>query len=224
MRVLIVEDDLKISQNIAIGLEPGNYAIETLHDGSEAKIRLQSEKFDMVILDLILPGTDGLSVLKSLRETDQTTPVIILSAKNGTDERIEGLQAGADDYLAKPFSPFELYLRVQGLFKRSLMHIEEPLLKCDDLTLNLLTREVFLGNKKLELQSREFSMLSIFMKTQDQVIPKNLLLRKIWGYQFDPQTNIVDVLVCRLRSKINIDAQTQFIHTIRGVGYVFKKK
>ena len=224
MKLLVIEDDPKISENIILGLQPGKYSIESLQNGTQAQEKLKSHKYDLVILDLMLPGTDGMTILRSLRAADQKTPVIILSAKNAIEERIQGLEAGADDYLAKPFSPTELYLRVQSIFKRSQIGSEDTILKCDDLSLNLLTREVLLGGEKIELQSREFSLLSILMKDQTEVISKALLLQKIWDYQFDPQTNIVDVLVCRLRNKINPENETRFIHTIRGVGYVFRKK
>ncbi|MBM3844764.1 MAG: response regulator transcription factor [Verrucomicrobia bacterium] len=223
MRVLIVEDDKKISSFIVNGLKQAGFMADGCADGEEALIMARSSPYDAVVLDLMLPKRDGLSVLTTLRKEGIRMPVIILSAKASVDDRIKGLQAGGDDYLTKPFAFSELLARIQALIRRANQSAEPTKLVCADLSIDLLTREVIRGGGSLELQAREFSLLEYLLRNQGRVVTKTMILEHVWDYSFDPQTNVVDVLVHRLRSKVDKDYTDKLIHTIRGVGYVLKK-
>lgn len=222
MRILVVEDDKKISSFVVNGLKQAGFAVDACLDGEEALVMGRSTPYDAAILDLMLPKIDGLSVLQQLRREGVRTPVIILSAKASVDDRIRGLQAGGDDYLAKPFAFSELLARVQALIRRATQTTEPTRLTCSDLVLDLLSREVTRQGQKIELQTREFSLLEYLMRNPGRVVTKTMILEHVWDYSFDPQTNVVDVLVHRLRTKVDKDFAVKLIHTIRGVGYVLK--
>lgn len=220
MRALIVEDDEKIASFIKNGLKENGFAVDHCSDGETGLVLARTVDYDTIVLDLMLPTLDGLSFLKTLRSVNSTVPVIILSAKSSVQDRVKGLQFGADDYLTKPFAFSELLARVQALLRRS-SHSEEPTkLTVQDLKIDLLTREVQRGEASFELQPREFSLLEFLARNAGRVVTKTMILEHVWDYHFDPQTNVVDVLVSRLRNKI--DKEKSLIHTIRGVGYVLK--
>ncbi|HWF17637.1 MAG TPA: response regulator transcription factor [Verrucomicrobiae bacterium] len=220
MRILVVEDDAKIASFVVNGLKQSGFAVDRCADGEEAHVLASTTSYDAAIVDIMLPKMDGLSLVQQLRKEGKRVPVIILSAKASVDDRVKGLQAGGDDYLTKPFAFSELLARVQALIRRSTNASEPTRLAVGDLTLDLLNREVSRGNEKIELQSREFALLEYLMRHAGRVVTKTMIMEHIWDYSFDPQTNVVDVLVCRLRNKI--DRDKTLLHTIRGVGYVLK--
>jgi two-component system, OmpR family, response regulator len=223
MRVLVVEDDIKIASFVVKGLEQAGFAVDHSGNGEEGLFLAQTEPYDAAIIDVMLPGLDGLSLIAEMRKSKIHTPVIILSAKRSVGDRIKGLQTGSDDYLVKPFVFAELLARLQALIRRSTGTADAACLAIGDLSMDLLTREVVRSGHKVELQPREFSLLEYLMRHEGQVVSKTMILEHIWNYNFDPQTNVVDVLVCRLRNKVDRDFDQKLIHTIRGVGYVFKK-
>jgi heavy metal response regulator len=224
MRVLVVEDDNKIAEFVSQGLKQAGFATDCAANGEDALHMALTSPYDAAVVDLMLPGLDGLSLIEKLRQQKINTPVIILSAKRSVDDRIKGLQAGGDDYMVKPFSFSELLARVQALLRRATgtADSEATRLIVGDLSMNLLSREVLRAGKRLELQAREFALLEYLMRNAGRVVSKTMILEHIWDYSFDPQTNVVDVLVCRLRNKVDKNFAEKMIHTIRGVGYVLK--
>lgn len=223
MRILIVEDDPKIASFLGKGLREAGFLVETVSDGEDGLHRVLTERFDACIVDIMLPKLDGLSLVKQMRQEGNTTPVLMLSARHSVEDRIKGLQTGGDDYLIKPFAFSELLARVHALIRRANTSVSSPSsLTVGDLTMNLLTREVFRGERRIDLQPREFSLLEYLMRNAGQVMSKTMILEHVWEYSFDPQTNVVDVLVCRLRAKIDRGFEQQMISTIRGVGYVLQ--
>lgn len=222
MRVLVVEDDAKIASFITKGLEQAGFAVDHAADGEDGLFMATSAPYDAAVIDIMLPGRDGLSVIAAMRQAKLATPVIILSAKHSVEDRIRGLQTGSDDYLVKPFTFAELLARVQALIRRSSRVTEPNRLTVGDLSVDLITRETVRSGQPIELQPREFSLLEYLMRHSGRVVSKTMILEHIWNYHFDPQTNVVDVLVCRLRNKIDRDYEQRLIHTIRGVGYVIK--
>jgi two-component system, OmpR family, response regulator len=222
MRILVVEDDKKIAAFISKGLKEVGYAVDVAGDGLEGLRLGMQGHYDAAVVDLMLPALDGLSMIEKLREKKIRAPVIILSAKRTVDDRVKGLQAGGDDYMTKPFSFSELLARIQALIRRSTGTGETFVLSLGDLTMNLLTREVSRGGRTIELQAREYALLEYFMRNPNRIVAKTGILEHIYDYSFDPQTNVVDVLVCRLRNKIDGDADVKLIHTVRGMGYVLK--
>ncbi len=223
MRVLLVEDDLKIADFIVKGLKEAGFAVDHAADGEGGLYMALNEPYDAAVIDLMLPKLDGLSLIEKVRANRINTPLIILSAKRSVDERIKGLQAGGDDYLTKPFSFAELLARLQALIRRSTGTSEATSLTACDLMVDLLTREVKRGGEDVELQPREFSLLEYLMRNRGRVLSKTMILEHVWDYSFDPQTNVVDVLVCRLRNKVDRGFEKKLIHTIRGVGYVLRE-
>lgn len=223
MKILIVEDDEKISAFVAKGLRESGFSVDQVYNGEEGYIMLKSNSYDAAIMDIMMPGEyNGLQVIEKMRESSIKTPVLILSAKRSVDDRIIGFQKGGDDYITKPFSFAELLARLQALIRRATMADTSTELHYKDLSLNLLTREVKRADDSIEVQPREFSFLEYFIRNQGIVLSKTLIMEHIWEYNFDPQTNVVDVLVCRLRNKIDKEYDEKLIHTIRGVGYVLK--
>ncbi len=222
MRILVVEDDAKIASFIVKGLKQSGFAVDHAADGEEGLRLARAHGYDVTVLDIMLPKLDGLSVLRRIREEGGRSPVIILSALASVDDRIKGLQAGGDDYLTKPFAFSELLARVQALIRRATQTTEPTKVAVGDLSLDLVTREVIRDGKKLELQAKEFALLEYLMRHPGRVLTKTLILERIYDYNFDPQTNVVDVLVHRLRSKVDKEFPVKLIHTIRGVGYVLK--
>jgi two-component system OmpR family response regulator len=222
MRLLFVEDDIKIAEYILKGLKEAGFAVDHAADGEDGLHLALNESYDAAIIDIMLPKLDGLSLIEKMRERKMHTPVIILSAKRSVDDRVKGLQAGGDDYLTKPFSFSELLARVQALIRRASRIAEPTSIAVGDLSIDLLTRDVMRGHVKIDLQPREFSLLEYLMRNVGKVISKTMILEHVWDYNFDPQTNVVDVLVSRLRSKVDRDFDEKIIHTVRGVGYVLK--
>jgi len=222
MRVLLVEDDEKIASLIIKGLKQAGFAMDHAADGENGLHLALTEPYDACIVDIMLPELDGLSLIEEIRHKSINTPVIILSAKRSVDDRIKGLQTGSDDYLVKPFAFSELLARVQALIRRAGPTTLPTRLVAEDLHMDLLTREIFRGDQKIDLQPREFALLEYLMRNTGRVVSKTMILDHVWDYDFDPQTNVVDVLVCRLRNKVDRDFDQKMIHTIRGVGYVLK--
>jgi two-component system, OmpR family, response regulator len=222
MRVLVVEDDPKIASFIVRGLKQAGYAVDHSPDG-EAGLRLaELTDYDAAIVDVMLPGLDGISLVRRLRAGRRSTPVLFLSAKSSVDDRVRGLQSGGDDYLTKPFAFSELVARVQALIRRATSSPETTKLIAGDVTLDLVTREVTCGGRAVELQPREFSLLAFLLRHAGRPLSKTMILEHVWDYSFDPQTNVVDVVVSRLRTKIDVDHKR--IETIRSVGYIFRPR
>lgn len=222
MRVLVIEDDAKIASFIEKGLKEAGYTVDVAGDGLEGLHLGSNEAYDAAVVDVMLPQLDGLSLIERLREKKVMTPVLILSAKRSVDDRVRGLQAGGDDYMVKPFSFSEVLARVQALIRRS-THVAEPTsLTVGDVSMDLLAHEARRGEQTLDLKPREWSLLEHLMRNRERIISKTSILEHIYGYNFDPQTNVVDVLVHRLRSKVDKGFEPKHIHTVRGVGYVFR--
>ena len=224
MRVLVVEDDKKIASFVTRGLKEAGFVVDHADNGEDALHLALSEPYDAAVMDIMLPKLDGLSVIKRLRQTKIHTPVLILSAKRSVDDRITGLQTGGDDYLIKPFSFAELLARVRALIRRANQETEPTRLAVGDLSLDLLTREVKRAASKIDLQPREFALLEYLMRNAGTVVSKTMIIEHVWGYDFDPMTNIVDVLVSRLRNKVDRDFENKLIQTHRGLGYALKTK
>lgn len=222
MRILVVEDDDKISSFITSGLKQAGFAVDRAQDGDEGLHLALTEPYDVAVVDIMLPRVDGLSLIEQMRHKGVSTPVIILSAKRSVEDRIKGLETGSDDYLTKPFSFSELLARIQALIRRHTRSPKASVLSVGDLSLNMLTREVVRGGIKIELQPKEFSLLEYLMRNSGRVVSKTMILEHVWDYNFDPQTNVVDVMIWRLRNKVDRDFEKKMIHTIRGVGYVLK--
>jgi len=222
MRVLVVEDDKKIASFVVKGLKQSGFAVDHAADGEQGLILAETGPYDVAVVDVMLPKLDGLGLLRQLRARRVALPVIILSARATVDDRIKGLQAGGDDYLTKPFAFSELLARIQALLRRASQRSEPTRLVAGDLALDLLNRTASRSGREIELQSREFALLEYLMRNAGKYVSKTLLLEHVWDYSFDPQTNVVDVLVCRLRNKIDRDFDRKMIHTLRGVGYVLK--
>jgi two-component system OmpR family response regulator len=223
MRVLLVEDDLKIASFILKGLKQAGFAVDHAPDGENGLHLALHEPYDAAVIDIMLPKLDGLSLIEELRRQKINTPVLILSAKRSVDDRIKGLHSGGDDYLIKPFAFSELLARVQALIRRASGASEPTRLSVSDLSVNLLSREVIRGGKKIDLQPREFALLEYLMRNAGRVVSKTMIMEHVWDYNFDPQTNVVEARICRLRDKIDRNFETALIHTIRGVGYVLKE-
>lgn len=222
MRVLVAEDDQVIADFVAQGLREAGYAVDVASTGTDALKKALEGGFDAAVIDVMLPGLDGLSVIEQLRAKRQQTPVLILSARHTVDDRVRGLQAGGDDYLTKPFAFAELLARLQALLRRSAGATEPTRLVVGDLSLDLLSRKVERGGKPIELRPREFALLEYLMRHPGRVLSKTMILSHVWGYSFDPGTNVVDVLVSRLRDQVDEGFATRMIHTVRGAGYVLK--
>jgi two-component system OmpR family response regulator len=223
MRLLLVEDDLKIASFISKGLKQAGFAVDHVHDGEEGLRLALTEAYDIAIIDVMLPLLDGLTLIERLRDQNINYPILILSAKRSVDDRVKGLHSGSDDYLTKPFAFSELLARVQALIRRSSGAKEPTRLKVGDLSMDLLAREVIRAGRKIDLQPREFALLEYLMRNAGRIISKTMIMEHVWDYNFDPQTNIVEARVCRLRDKIDRAFDKKMIHTIRGVGYALKE-
>jgi two-component system, OmpR family, response regulator len=223
VRILVVEDDKKIASFIASGLKQSGFAVDHCGDGEAAYPLAASTPYDAAVVDVMLPKLDGITLVQNLRRDGVRTPVIFLSAKGSVDDRVRGLQAGGDDYVVKPFSFAELLARIQAMIRRSTQAGAEPTrLAAGDLTMDLLTREVTRAGQKIELQPREFALLEYLIRNAGRVVTKALILEHIFDYSFDPQTNVIDVLVHRLRAKVDKDFPKKLIQTYRGIGYALK--
>ncbi|MEI7482777.1 MAG: response regulator transcription factor [Elusimicrobiota bacterium] len=223
MKLLVVEDDKKISSFIAGGLKQAGFNVDCAFDGEDGLAKALGSEYAAAVVDIMLPKLDGLRLVEEMRGRGMRVPVIILSAKRTVNDKVRGLQAGGDDYLVKPFSFSELLARVNALIRRSAGEASEPtVLKAEGVLMDLPRREVTRQGNKIELQPREFALLEYLMRNPGRPVSKTMILENIWGFDFDPQTNVVDVLVCRLRDKLDKPFKKNLIHTIRGVGYVFK--
>ena len=224
MRILLVEDDSGIASFIVKGLKEAGYVVEHVSDGQAGLDKLLTEQFDAAIVDIMLPLLDGLSVIQTARQQNVTTPVLILSAKASVDDRVLGLQNGGDDYLVKPFAFSELLARLQALIRRANRIAEPTTLTVGSLTIDLIRRKVKRSDREIELQPLEFSLLEYLMRNTGRVVSKTMIMEHVWDYNFYPQTNVVEVRICRLRDKIDRGNDNKLIHTIRGVGYVLEEK
>lgn len=222
MRLLLIEDDLKLSTFIRKGLEEAGFVIEHASDGNAGLQMAMTSSYDAALIDIMLPGLDGLSIIERLRKQHIKLPVIILSAKRSIDERVNGLYAGGDDYLTKPFAFSELLARVQALIRRASDTPEPTGIKIGDLSIDLIKHIVTRTEKKIHLQPREFSLLEYLARNAGRVVSKTMIMENVWDYNFDPHTNIVESRISRLRDKIDKGFDTQLIHTVRGFGYVLK--
>jgi two-component system OmpR family response regulator len=223
MRLLLIEDDKKIASFVKKGFKEAGFVVEHASDGNTGLSMALSSSYDVAVIDIMLPGLDGLSIIDELRQHRNKLPVIILSAKRSLDERVEGLHAGGDDYLTKPFAFTELLARVQALIRRA-SDIPEPTgLTVGDLSIDILRRTVTRAGKKIELQPREFSLIEYLARNSGRVVSKTMIMEHVWDYNFDPQTNVVESRICRLREKVDKGFDTQLIHTVRGTGYVLKE-
>lgn len=222
MRVLVVEDEKKTASFIRKALQAEGFAVDVCHRGDEALTAVATTPFDGVVLDIMLPGRDGLSILKQLRERENQTPVLLLSARGEVNERVEGLNAGADDYLPKPFAIAELVARVRALGRRG-GESKSPLLRVGDLTLDTVQHRAQRGGKYFDLTAREFRLLEFLMRSTGRICGRMSIIEKVWDYDFDPGTNLVDVYIKRLREKIDDGFESRLLHTVRGAGYVLKE-
>jgi len=222
VRALLVEDDNTIADFVARGLREAGFAVDRAGDGEAGLSSALKQSYDVAIVDLMLPKRDGLSLIEALRRKRIATPVLILSARRSVDDRVRGLQSGGDDYLTKPFAFTELLARVQALVRRSTRPAEPTTLTAGDLELDLLSRRVTRGGKPIDLRPREFALLEYLLRNTGKVVSKTMILSHVWEYSFDPQTNIVDVLVSRLRERIDRPFDQKLLHTVRGVGYVLR--
>ena len=224
MRVLLVEDDEKIGEFVGKGLRQDGHTVDWVRDGDDGMRAMRATRYDAAIVDLMLPGTNGMLLIRATRERNDRTPIIVLSARSSVEDRVAGLEAGADDYLTKPFSFAELTARLQALVRRAAGKPEATtVLEYDGLSLDLRSRKVTRDGVEITLQPKEFTLLEYLMRNADRVVSKTMILENVWEYSFDPQTNVVDVLVSRLRTKIDRDFEQRLIHTLRGVGYVLRR-
>ena len=222
MRLLVVEDDPAIASFLVKGLKEAGFAVDHAASGGAALEMASSTTYDLAVIDLMLPGLDGLSLIEELRRRRITVPVIILSARRSVDDRVRGLQAGGDDYLTKPFAFEELLARVQALIRRATGAAEPTRLAVGDLALDLVSRKVERGGRALDLRPREYALLEYLMRNPGRVVSKAMILSHVFDYSFDPRTNVVDVLVHRLRERVDKEFATPMIHTVRGMGYVLR--
>ncbi|HEY6997208.1 MAG TPA: response regulator transcription factor [Candidatus Binatia bacterium] len=222
MRVLVVEDDKKLASYVKKGLREAGFAVDGSDNGDDGLQRALQSSYDAAVVDVMLPKLDGLTLIERMRAQKVLTPVLILSAKRSVDDRIRGLQTGGDDYLTKPFYFTELLARIQALIRRANHESEPTSLKVGDLSMDLLKREVLRAGIRIDLQPREFALLEYLMRNHDRVVSKTMIIEHVWGYGFDPLTNIVDVLISRLRNKVDHNFDRKLIHTFRGVGYALK--
>ncbi|NPV47533.1 MAG: response regulator transcription factor [Armatimonadetes bacterium] len=218
MRVLLVEDQEKIASFVRQALTEQGFLVDLADNGDDAYELAQQGCYDVIVLDIMLPGRDGLSILRHLREQKNPVPVILLTARTGLNERLEGLNLGADDYVTKPFYAEELIARIHAVVRRTSGH-QQSVLQIDDVVINLITREVRRGDQQVELTAREFSLLEYLMRSPGRVFPRTQILDHVWGYSFDPSSNVVDVYVRRLRQKLDPTGERQLIEAVRGVGY-----
>jgi two-component system OmpR family response regulator len=222
MKILIIEDDAKTAAYVANGLEEHGHVVDQVANGRDGLFLAAGEPYDLLIVDRMLPGLDGLAVVKTIRGAGVKTPVLFLTTLGGIDDRVEGLEAGGDDYLVKPFAFAELVARVNALVRRPPMTAVNTVLKVADLEMNLLKRTVTRAGKRIELQPREFRLLEYLMRHAGQVVTRTMLLEHVWEFHFDPQTNIVETHISRLRGKIDREFSAELIHTVRGSGYCLR--
>jgi heavy metal response regulator len=219
MRILVIEDEKKVANFIKKGLEEEHYAVDTAYDGEVGLFMAETNEYDLIVLDLMIPKIDGLEVLKRIRSNKINVPVLVLTAKATVEDIVKGLDTGCDDYLTKPFEFVEFLARIRALLRREKIE-KEPILKVADLTLSLVTHKVLRRGKEIELTSKEYALLEYFMRNPEKVLTRTMISEHVWDYHFDSLTNVVDVYVNYLRKKIDKDFEPKLIHTIRGVGYI----
>jgi len=224
MRLLLVEDDAGIASFVLKGLREAGFVVEHAADGRSGLHWLTTRPVDAAIVDIMLPELDGLTLIETIRGQGLVTPVLILSAKGSVDDRVRGLQTGGDDYLVKPFAFSELLARVQALIRRAERVPQATTLTTADLTMDLLARKVVRSGTEIELQRREFALLEYLLRNAGRVVSKTMIMEHVWDYNFDPETNVVEACVCRLRDKLDRDFSVKLIHTIRGAGYVLEER
>jgi two-component system OmpR family response regulator len=222
VRLLLIEDDRKIASFVYKGLKQAGFAVDHVSNGEDGFQLAVNEPYDVAIIDIMLPKLDGLTIIEKLRHQKINMPVLILSAKRSVDDRVKGLQSGSDDYLTKPFAFSELLARVQALIRRSSGVLEPTRLIVGDLSIDFITRDIVREGKRIELQPREFALLEYLMRNTGRIVSKTMIMEHVWDYNFDPETNIVEARICRLRDKIDRPFEKKMIRTIRGVGYVLK--
>lgn len=223
MHILLIEDDTEVASYILRGLKDHGHSYDIAATGTEGLERATSDKYDAMIIDRMLPGLDGLSIIKALRKNNNHTPALVLSALGGIDDRVEGLKAGGDDYLIKPFALIELLARLEALARRNQpANHSEIVLSIGDLSMDVIARKVTRGGYNIPLQAREFRLLEFLLRHKNQVVTRTMLLEHVWEYHFDPQTNVIDVHISRLRQKIDPSSEQSFIKTIRGAGYTIE--
>ena len=224
MRILIIEDEPEVLSYLAKGMREAGHTADTTASGKEGLFLATTENYDVLIVDRMLPELDGLTMIKTIRGAGNTTPALILSALGEVDDRVKGLRSGGDDYLVKPFAFAELLARVEILARRTGNGAQtaETILAAGDLTLNLLSRKITRGSRDIDLQAREFKLLEYLLRHKGQVVTRTMLLEHVWDYHFDPQTNVIDVHISRLRRKIDENTKNPLIHTVRGAGYMIR--
>lgn len=222
MKILLIEDDIKIAEFIIKGLKTSGFAVDHEKAGDTGLEMALFENYDTLIIDIMLPRLNGMSLVKKVRENNINTPIIILSARDRIDDRVKGLEAGADDYLTKPFAFSELLARIQALIRRASGIVEPAKLSCEDLFLDIQKREVIRAGKRIELQPMEFSLLEYLLRSKGRVVSKIMIMEHVWNYNFDPMTNVVEARICKLRDKIDKGFKNKLIHTIRGAGYILR--
>jgi two-component system OmpR family response regulator len=226
VRILVIEDDKDVASFIRNGLTQAGCNVDHAANGKDGLFLATTETYDALVVDRMLPGLDGLTLIRTLRASENTTPVLILSALGEVDDRVKGLKAGGDDYLVKPFAFSELLARLEALVRRAKSGGDAPetVLRVADLEMDLLRREVKRGTERIDLQPREFQLLEFLMRHAGQVVTRTMLLEGVWDYHFDPQTNVIDVHISRLRAKIDKGFDTPLLHTIRGAGYMIRAR
>jgi two-component system OmpR family response regulator len=220
MRIMVVEDDQRTVDYVRNGLTEAGHVVDSMADGRDALTHGSRMKFDVIVVDRMLPGLDGLSLVKALRATGVSTPVIFLTAVNGVDDRVEGLESGGDDYLVKPFAFSELLARVNALARRPPQQVEKTTLKIGDLELDLVRRTCRRDGNHIDLLPREYTLLEYLMRNEGRVVTRTMLLERVWDFHFDPQTSVVETHISRLRAKIDRPYERQLLHTVRNTGYV----
>lgn len=224
MRVLLIEDDDRTADFVAKGYQQAGYAVDRAANGVDGLLMASHTPYDIAVIDIMLPRLDGLTIIEKLREQKLRLPIIVVSAKKSIDDRILGLQSGSDDYLVKPFAFSELLARTQALLRR-VNQIAEPMtLQVDDLSMDVVRRKVFRAGQEIDLQHREFALLEYLMRNAGRVVSKAMIMEHVWDYNFDPETNVVESRICRLRDKIDRAFSRQLIHTVRGVGYLLEAR
>lgn len=224
MRILLVEDDVRTASFVSKGLRQEGFAVDQACDGKEGLFLAMTESHDLAVIDIMLPKLDGLALIDEIRRRGIRTPVIVLSARSSVDDRIRGLQAGGDDYLVKPFAFSELVARIQALIRRATLAVEPTTLTVGDLQIDLARREAFRAGDRIDLQPKELMLLEYLMRNVGRVVSKTMIMEHVWDYNFDPQTNVVEARICRLRDKIDRPFARKLIHTVRGLGYVLEDK
>jgi len=223
MRILVVEDEKKVARFIQQGLEEEHYSVDVAYNGEEGEVMAESQEYDLLILDVMLPKKSGLELTRTIRAGKKTTPILMLTAKTSTEDKVEGLDSGADDYLTKPFAFAELVARVRSLLRRGSQE-KSTVLNIDDLELDTVTHKARRGGKQIDLTAKEYALLEYFLRNKDRVLSRTIISEHIWDYNFDTGTNLIDVYINHLRNKIDNGFEKKLIRTVRGVGYVMKEE